>query len=405
MKNRFQKLSEENKLNNVSNNYSSKKGYNSINNNLQKNNSHLMDNNKYNFKKYEAKIIKTNFDYSNKLEENANEKFNNVNRKEIKHYNTDKKNNINLNNYNYYNSKQGIKHYNLRDKCKKEEQKVNKMIKYDYYANNINKKTNEKENKINLEANKENQGIDYHSSHVNHNFYECKNMNPNKMNINNRNNNNQIICSSYKKPKTKTVIEMDKIKENLNEKFKNINKINNLLNQKNKPIIKYNNNNSKEKENIIQQANNLKNIPKNSKINKINNNQEKLNLRKILKNKRRLHSHSPNKNNSNDYEFYKNDKIIDLDTNSVTINAIKDLNHSQSTKILKKIKKEKNDIIKKHKIRQYLTEKNIMTLSNNNYKRNKSLTRNNSYDLIMPPNDLDEIFNKNIKFFKLLNKD
>ena len=405
MKNRFQKLSEENKLNNISNNYSSKKGYNSINNNLQKNNSHLMDNNKYNFKKYEAKIIKTNFDYSNKLEENANKNYNNLNRKEIKHYNTDKKNNINVNNYNYYNSKQGIKHYNLRDKCKKEEQKVNKMIKYDYYANNINKKINEKENKINLEANKENQGIDYHSSHVNHNFYECKNMNPNKMNINNRNNNNQIICSSYKKPKTKAVIEMDKIKENLNEKFKNINKINNLLNQKNKPIIKYNNNNSKEKENIIQQANNLKNIPKNSKMNKINNNQEKLNLRKILKNKRRLHSYSPNKNNSNDYEFYKNDKIIDLDTNSVTINAIKDLNHSQSTKILKKIKKEKNDIIKKHKIRQYLTEKNIMTLSNNNYKRNKSLTRNNSYDLIMPPNDLDEIFNKNIKFFKLLNKD
>lgn len=48
-----------------------------------------------------------------------------------------------------------------------------------------------------------------------------------------------------------------------------------------------------------------------------------------------------------------------------------------------------------------------MTLSTKNFnpKRNKSLTRKNSYDLIMPPNDLDEIFKKNIKFFKVLNKD
>ena len=318
-----------------------------------------------------------------------------------------------LNNYNYYNANQGIKHYNLRDKCKKEEKKVNNFVKYDYYINNINKKINEKENKIILESNKENNEINkfinYHSRHVNHNFYECKNMNPNKMSINNRNNNNQIITSSYKKTKTKTEIEMDKIKENLNEKFRNINKINNLLNQKNKPIIKYNNNNSKNKENIIQQANNLKNIkniPTNKKINKINS-KEKLNLRQILKNKRRFHSHSPNKNNSNDYELYNNDKIIDLDTNSMTINTNGNLNHSQSTKILKKIKREKNDIIKKHKIRQYLTEKNSMTLTTKNFnpKRNKSFTRKNSYDLIMPPNDLDEIFKKSIKFFKLLNKD
>ena len=416
-RNRSQKLLEENKLNNSSNssnNYLNKKNNNSINNNLPNNKSHLMDNNKYNFQKYEAKTIKTNFNYSNKFEENENDKFNNVHRKEIKHFNTDKKYNMKLNNYNYYNANQGIKHYNLRDKCKKEEQKVNNFVKYDYYINNINKKINEKENKIILESNKENNEINkfinYHSRHVNHNFYECKNMNPNKMSINNRNNNNQIITSSYKKGKTKTEIEMDKIKENLNEKFRNINKINNLLNQKNKPIIKYsNNNNSKNNENIIQQANNLKNIkniPTNKKINKINS-KEKLNLRQILKNKRRFHSHSPNKNNSNDYELYNNDKIIDLDTNSMTINTNRNLNHSQSTKILKKIKREKNDIIKKHKIRQYLSEKNSMTLTTKNFnpKRSKSLTRKNSYNLIMPPNDLDEICNKNIKFFKLLNKD
>ncbi len=70
---------------------------------------------------------------------------------------------------------------------------------------------------------------------------------------------------------------------------------------------------------------------------------------------------------------------------------------------VKKEKKEKNEITKKFKIRQYLTQKSITKIPSKN--RRKSLKRNKSYDSIMPPNNLDEIFTKNVKFFKFLNKD
>jgi len=91
-----------------------------------------------NLKKYETKMIKTYFDYSNNLEN-----YNNINRKEIKYCNTDKKNNnYKINNYNYYDSSQHFQKYNfkynLRDKFNEEV----KNDKINYYINkeNINNK-------------------------------------------------------------------------------------------------------------------------------------------------------------------------------------------------------------------------------------------------------------------------
>ena len=283
--------------------------------------------------------------------------------------------------------------------------------------NNINKKDKENNNII-IESEyvnkKINKLLDYHSSGVNHNFYESKNMNPNKLKnkINNRNNNNQLVNSKYKEindKKIKTKIESDKIKENLNEKFESINKTNNLLNHKNKPLSQYNNNSDKN-QNLIQNVNKMddfKTIPTN-KIFGFNNNNLSLqrkekaineknnNMKKILKiKKRRFHSYSPNKLINKEYYLYKNDKSFDIDND-------KKMNYSQSEKMIIKIKKEKNDLIKKYNIKKYFTEKNLIKPFNNNKKLN---VRNKSHDSIMPPNDMDEIFKKNNKLSKLLNKD
>ena len=446
-KNKSYKNIIENKLNNVSHNYFNKRNYNNekslLNNKLRKNKSYSI-NNKYNLinkslsnkgnlitpkkneekkynnlKKYETKIIKTNFDYSNKLDENIN--YNNLNKKEIKYYNTDKNFNKKISNYNYYNSNNNKINYNLRDKYK-EELRLRTEQKYNNHINigtNINKKEETKDNNTIFELKYESKGLnkvsDYHCPGVNHNFYECKNVNPNKWKIkqNNRNNNNQLINSIYKEinnKKIKTIIENDKIKENLNEKFKNINKINDLLNQKNKPIIQYKNTDNNQ--NLIKTANtldNFKTIPTN-KIFGFNNNNlslqrkekaknEKIdNMKKILKmKKRRFHSYSPNKIINVEYYLYKKVKSFDMDNN-------KKFNYSQSEKMINKIKKEKNDLIKKFNIKKYLTEKNLIKPFNNS--NNKKLNiRNKSHDSIMPPNDMDEIFRKNNKLFKLLNKD
>ena len=74
---------------------------------------------------------------------------------------------------------------------------------------------------------------------------------------------------------------------------------------------------------------------------------------------------------------------------------------SQSTKLLNKIKKEKNEIIKMNKLKKNLTEKNIVKIPfNNNNKKNKKnnlIIKNKSFDSIMPPNQLDDIYKKNNK--------
>ena len=442
----------ENKIDNISSNYFNKSSNNnenhSLNKNMKKNKSYLTKN-KYNLsnkslsnkgefeptknfnnlKKYETKMVKTNFDYSNKPDENIiiNTDYNNINRKEIKYCNTEKKNNK-KNNYNYFYSNQYVKHYknfNMRNNYNEEEKTTND-IKNNYINTEINRKTNE-EKKINFEPRKEkddiNKLINYHSPHVNHNFLECKKMNPKKMNLDsqNRNNNNTIINSHYKKDKNvkiKTVIMNDKIKENLNEKFKNITKINSLLNQKNTPIIQYNSPNNNN-HNLINNVNNIekeksKTILSNKSV-KFNDNDKEENihekfvsLKKMLKGIKRMNTYSQNKTINNESNFNninnnKNNKTHFRDENLVYDHFNQQLNFSKSSKLLKKVKKEKNEITKKFKIRQYLTQKSITKIPSKN--RRKSLKRNKSYDSIMPPNNLDEIFTKNIKFFKFLNRD
>ena len=347
-----------------------------------------------NLKKYETKIIKTYFDYGNKFDN-----YNNINRKEIKYCNTDKKNNIS--NYNYYNSSQHIQNYNynynLRDRYKKEETKNEKINDYNY-KNIIYYKKQEKNN-ININNNKygitkeikqKNKITNYHSSRKNHNYYESKSVNANKMKINNqiinsynkRNNNNNILITSLN-------IKND-IKKNLNEKFQNINTNNNNI------LINSTNNINQNKNRF----NNIKvtSINNTNKLNKVN--EELNNIKRILKIKpRKSHSYSPNKKIKKNYFIYgKNNKII-LDMKLITNNSF-NYSQSQSTKLLNKIKKEKNEIIKMNKLKKNLTEKNIVKIPFNNNKKNKKnnlIIKNKSFDSIMPPNQLDDIYKKNNK--------
>ena len=448
--------------NNISYNYFNKSNYNNDNNlldkKLKKNKSHLVKN-KYNLtnkslsikgdlvptknfnnlKKYETKIIETNFDYSNKLDENVNlnintNKYNNINKREIKYYNSEKKENK-KNNYTYYYSNQYVKNYKYNNKYNEEEKvktETNNNYNYNNYLNTkINIKNTNEEKKINFLARKEkeelNKLINYHSPHVNHNFLEYKNMDPKKLNIqiNHRNNNNQIITSNYRREKKepnvkiKNVIINDKIKENLNEKFKNINKINNLLNQKNTPVIHFKEPNNNDN-NIIKNPNKYerrkfksksilvhkKDKYKNKNHDKKENINEKFNnLKKMLNNKNINKSYSPNNTIDIDSNLNKNNdnKSIIHDENLIYNHFDKKLNFSKSSKLLVKVKKEKNDIIKKQNIRQYLTHKNIKTIPNK--RRRRTFKRNKSFDSIMPPNNFDEIFKKNFRLFKLLNKD
>ena len=434
MKKMKSQIIENNNSNNISYNHYNKRNNtenNLIDKKLRKNKSHLI-NDKYTLsnkslsfkgdlitpkkketkitssKKFETKTIKTNFDYSNKLDKNMNNYYNNINRKEIKYYNSDKNFQKKMNNYNYYNSNQNIINYNLRDKYR-QQAKIKTEYKYNFLNNEItNPKEEKKDNKVNnviIETIKENKNINkipininYHSTHVNHNFYECKNMKLNQLKIkaNNRANNNQIINSYYKEMndiKIKTALTNNNIRANLNLKFNNMNmnKTDNLLKYQSDPNIQYSYSNKNQ--NLIKninQSENIKNIPINNnkifshQIKEKNKNEKLNNLKKILK-IRRNKSYSPN-------------RTINEEIN-------KKLNYCQSEKILNKIKKEKNDIIKKYNIRKYLTEKNLLKFPDVNKKNKKSLTRNKSYDSIMPPNDLDEIFKKNNKMFKLLNDD
>ena len=404
-------------INNKSYNYFNKNyGRNILNKNLKKNKSYS-NYNKYNIlidksisikddfinksqkkplnnlKKYETKVIKTYFDYGNKLEN-----YNNINRKEIKYCNTDKKNK--LSNYNYYNSSQHIQNYNynynLRDRYKKEETKNEKINDYNY-KNIIYYKKQEKNN-INInnkygitkEIKQKNKITNYHSSRKNHNYYESKSVNANKMKINNqiinsynkRNNNNNILITSLN-------IKND-IKKNLNEKFQNINTNNNNI------LINSTNNINQNKNRF----NNIKvtSINNTNKLNKVN--EELNNIKRILKIKpRKSHSYSPNKKIKKNYFIYgKNNKII-LDMKLITNDSF-NYSQSQSTKLLNKIKKEKNEIIKMNKLKKNLTEKNIVKIPFNNNKKNKKnnlIIKNKSFDSIMPPNQLDDIYKKNNK--------
>ena len=365
-----------------------------------------------NLKKYETKIIKTYFDYSNNLEN-----YNNINRKEIKYCNTDKKNNnYKINNYNYYDSSQHIQKYNfkcnLRDKFNEEV----KNDKISYYINkeNINNKKEEKNNNnikyiINKETKPKSRIINYHSSRKNHNFYECKSMNTKKLTYRPETKliNNQIMASYNKKNNNNIVVKSintkNEIKKNLNEKFQNMN--NNIISIDNNLVSKYNTRNkipnltrNKKVYNNIK-VTSISNMPTN-KTNNINNSikvKQELNKMKIILkiNKRKSHSYSPNKKIKKSYFIYgKNNKII-LDMKLSTNNQNKQLNYSQSTKILKKIKKEKNEIIKMNKLKKNLTEKNVIKIPFNNIKKKKIIKRKKSYDSIMPPNKLNEIYKKN----------
>ena len=245
-------------------------------------------------------------------------------------------------------------------------------------------------------------------------------MNPNKLKIN-FNNNNHLFES---KMREKNNIKVnDEIKKNLNEKFNDINKINDLIKINNEPKIHHYS--SKQNPNIIKNSDKYNNIKVYSSVsnkiinrvfpdknkeekNKQNNIERKIyDLKKKLEiKKRKSHSYSPNKKISRNYFIYGKNKNIILDMNLITINTNQRLNYSQSAKILKKIIKEKNDIIKKdNKLTRYLTEKNIMKIPfNNNNKNKKTISKNKSYDSIMPPNNFDELYKKSCKFFKFINK-
>ena len=423
-------------LNNISNNYfNTNNGRNLLDKNMKKNKSYsnynkyniLIDKNTSadgnnvnksqikilnNLKKYETKMVKTYFDYGNNLEN-----YNNTNRKEIKYCNTDRSKNNKMSNYNYYNSSQHIHNYNynLRDKFK-EETKNNNINGYIYKDNNKGFIHNKKEEKGNINIqygiNKEKQKnkiLNYHSSRKNHNYYECKSVKTNRMKNSSeiKLNNNQVICSYNKKNNNimiKSVNIKDEIKMNLNERFQNIN--NNLTNFGYNSARKYNcmsqNQNTTKNKKIYNniKVTSISNIPKNKNIsnnsNKVN---EELNKLKIILKikKRKSHSYSPNKKLKKNYFIYgKNNKVI-LDMKLITNNINYPLNYSHSTKILKKIIKGKNDIIKMTKLKKNLTEKNIIKIPFNNIKKKKILTKNKSFDLIMPPNKLDEIYTKNHK--------
>ena len=201
---------------------------------------------------------------------------------------------------------------------------------------------------------------------------------------NKRNNNNNILITSLN-------IKND-IKKNLNEKFQNINTNNNNI------LINSTNNINQNKNRF----NNIKvtSINNTNKLNKVN--EELNNIKRILKIKpRKSHSYSPNKKIKKNYFIYgKNNKII-LDMKLITNNSF-NYSQSQSTKFLNKIKKEKNEIIKMNKLKKNLTEKNIVKIpfNNNNNKKNKKnnlIIKNKSFDSIMPPNQLDDIYKKNNK--------
>ena len=341
-------------------------------------------------KRYETKVIKTYFDYGNKLEN-----YNNINRKEIKYCNTDKKNK--LSNYNYYNSSQHIQNYNynynLRDKYKEEAK--NERLNDNNYKNIIHYKKEEKYN-INIsnkygitkEIKQKNKISNYHSSRKNHNYYESKSVNSNKMKNKSqiKLNNNQIINSYNKRNYNNVLIESinikNEIKRNLNEKFQIINN-NILINSTN---------------GINQNKNSISNIPINKTMsNNSNKVKEELNnLKRILKiKKRKSHSYSPNKKIKKSYFIYgKNNKII-LDMKLITNNINHPLNYSQSTKFLSKVKKEKNEIIKMNKLKKNLTEKNIVKIPININKKKNLIVKNKSFDSIMPPNKLNNIYKKN----------
>ena len=107
--------------------YLTKNKYNLSNTSLSNKGEFEPTKNFNNLKKYETKMVKTNFDYSNKPDENIiiNTDYNNINRKEIKYCNTEKKNNK-KNNYNYFYSNQYVKHYknfNMRNNYNEEEKK------------------------------------------------------------------------------------------------------------------------------------------------------------------------------------------------------------------------------------------------------------------------------------------
>ena len=219
--------------------------------------------------------------------------------------------------------------------------------------------------------------------------------------------NNQIMASYNKKNNNNIVVKSintkNEIKKNLNEKFQNMN--NNIISIDNNLVSKYNTRNkipnstrNKKVYNNIK-VTSISNMPTN-KTNNINNSikvKQELNKMKIILkiNKRKSHSYSPNKKIKKSYFIYgKNNKII-LDMKLSTNNQNKQLNYSQSTKILKKIKKEKNEIIKMNKLKKNLTEKNVIKIPFNNIKKKKIIKRKKSYDSIMPPNKLDEIYKKN----------
>lgn len=414
--------------NNVSLNYFNKKTFNNenslINNKLKKNKTYLINiKNSFSNKSLSVKgdLIPINKkEINNKKDNNIIDDYNNVKRKEVKYCKTEKKYNKKINNYNYYNSNQHVQNYNfnynLRDKQKEE---VKNDIKNNYNKNNIIITKKEiKPNNIIIETRKQNKDknkvINYHSTKKNHNFYECKTINPNQLKIKS-NNNNHLFESKMK--------ENDEIKKNLNIKFNNTNKINtlNALNKINKePLIHHYS--SKNNSNIIKNSNKYNNIKvyssiSNKNVNSLSSNQNKNkaekniekkidNLKKKLLIKKKSYSYSPNKKISRNYFIYGKDKNIILDMDLITININQKLNYSHSEKIIKKIMKEKNDIIKNNnKLTRYLTEKNIMKIPfNNNNVNKKIITKNKSFDSIMPPNDFNELYKKSCKYFKLLNK-
>ena len=415
-----------NKLNNVSFNYFNKKTNNNenslMNKKIKKNKSYLI--NIKNSISNKSLSIKGDLIPINKKDNNVIEDYNNIKRKEVKYCKTEKKNNNKISNYNYYNSNQHVQNYNFNYNLRDKEETKN-----DIYYNNKSVKIKNKEikpNNIILETRKQNKDknkvINYHSSKKNHNFYECKTINPNQLKIKS-NNNNQLFES---KMKEKNNIKInDEIKKNLNVKFNNTYKINDSKKIKTEPIIHHYS--SKDNSNIIKNSNKYNNIKVYSSISNknvsslfVNKNKEEKNKpniieekidnlkKKLLTKKRKAHSYSPNKKISRNYCIYGKDKNIILDMDLITININQKLNYSNSEKIIKKIIKEKNDIIKNNnKLTRYLTEKNIMKIPFNNSNKNnnkKTITKNKSFDSVMPPNDFDELYKKSCKYFKLLNK-
>ena len=336
-----------------------------------------------NLKKYNTQIVKTNYNYDNNYFINNN--YNNLKRVDTKYLNTEKKTNKKINNYNYYNSNQNLKNYkykyNLTKAFNDEEQKVNikPLINIDKYEFNYKKK---EENNIPKNKNK-NKKVEFHSTNLNHNFYEGKNMSkdnqlkPKIFKRYNSKNSNQILESNYNEnnnKKIKDVIMNDKLKENLNEKYKNINVINNLLNPKNQPIIRY------------KSTNLIKNV------NKINDIKENKNNNNIL-----IQSYASNKSiNYKNFKINKKPKnLIDIDLRYS--NTSSKSNFSLSEKSLNKVLREKNILLKKYKIKKFLDEKN---LNDDNISDNKFKIRTKSYDSIMPANNMDELYKKKYKIFQ-----